>query len=126
MELRETVTADDAHDVVELMKSSMMDIFTDDLGGLDYQRSQNGSGMSKSAFGCSGLCVVHNNSRMSIAYSCSSNHLTVQRHKQRDSLANSLGSRRRRSARSSRSQHSARSSQTCVSKLAISCTLSTL
>jgi len=49
LELRESVTADDAHDVVELMKSSMMDTYTDSMGVLDYQRSQNGSGMSKKA-----------------------------------------------------------------------------
>ena len=58
LELRESVTADDAHDVVELMKSSMMDIFTDDLGGINVQRSQNGSGMSKSRFSSFGLALA--------------------------------------------------------------------
>lgn len=58
LELRESVTADDAHDVVELMKSSMMDIFTDDLGGINVQRSQNGSGMSKSRFSSFGSALA--------------------------------------------------------------------
>ena len=34
-------------DVIEIMKTSMVDTFTDELGELDFTRSQNGSGMSK-------------------------------------------------------------------------------
>lgn len=49
LELREEVTASDAQDVVELMKCSMMDTYGDDLGCIDFDRSQHGSGMSKKA-----------------------------------------------------------------------------
>lgn len=49
LELREEVTAEDAEDVVELMRTSMMDTFVDDTGMMDFQRSQNGSGLSKKA-----------------------------------------------------------------------------
>ena len=47
LELRETVTRQDAEDVVEIMKTSMIDTCTDDFGVVDYGRSQMGSGMSK-------------------------------------------------------------------------------
>ncbi|KAF4517434.1 hypothetical protein B566_EDAN005043 [Ephemera danica] len=46
LELREQATEDDAKDVVELMKHSLLDTFCDELGSLDFQRSQNGSGTS--------------------------------------------------------------------------------
>jgi len=49
LELREKATAQDAMEVVEIMKNSMVDTFSDELGVLDYTRSQNGSGMSKRA-----------------------------------------------------------------------------
>jgi DNA helicase MCM8 len=44
-ELREAVTAQDALDVVDIMKESLYDIFTDELGQVDFSRS---TGMSKS------------------------------------------------------------------------------
>eukprot|EP00048_Salpingoeca_helianthica_P006883 m.104013 g.104013 ORF g.104013 m.104013 type:complete len:536 (-) comp14161_c1_seq3:36-1643(-) len=47
--LRETVSAGDAEDVVELMKCSLFDTYCDEFGQLDFQRSQLGSGMSKKA-----------------------------------------------------------------------------
>lgn len=49
LELREEVTADDAHDVVEIMQCSMIDTVSDEFGVLDFDRSQHGSGMSKKA-----------------------------------------------------------------------------
>lgn len=49
LELREVVTASDAKDVIEIMKMSMLDVFSDDIGTVDFQRSQHGSGMSKKA-----------------------------------------------------------------------------
>jgi DNA helicase MCM8 len=45
-ELREEATKADALDVVEIMKESLIDIFTDDGGQLVTTRSQNGTGMS--------------------------------------------------------------------------------
>jgi DNA helicase MCM8 len=47
MELRETVTEADAQDVVELLKHSLFDTYEDEVGNLDFSRSQNGTGMSK-------------------------------------------------------------------------------
>ncbi|KAJ9086873.1 DNA replication licensing factor mcm8 [Entomophthora muscae] len=47
MELRESVTEQDAYDVVELMKLSLFDAYADDEGVLDFQRSQHGSGMTQ-------------------------------------------------------------------------------
>ncbi|XP_075223070.1 DNA helicase MCM8-like [Lycorma delicatula] len=46
LELREEATALDAIEVVELMRWSMVDTFSDDFGDLDFRRSQHGSGMS--------------------------------------------------------------------------------
>ncbi|XP_076463609.1 DNA helicase MCM8-like [Babylonia areolata] len=46
LELREVSTAQDAEEVVEIMKYSMLDVFSDQFGLLDFQRSQHGSGMS--------------------------------------------------------------------------------
>ncbi|KAK7466622.1 hypothetical protein BaRGS_00037279, partial [Batillaria attramentaria] len=46
LELREVATVQDAEEVVEIMKYSMLDVFTDQFGLLDFQRSQHGSGMS--------------------------------------------------------------------------------
>ena len=46
LELREEATGYDAIDVVELMRWSMVDTFSDEFGMLDFQRSQHGSGMS--------------------------------------------------------------------------------
>ena len=41
-ELREEVTADDARDVVEIMKMSLWDTYEDEIGAVDFLRSQNG------------------------------------------------------------------------------------
>ena len=46
LELREEATEQDALQVVEIMRSSMIDTFSDDIGVLDFSRSQMGSGMS--------------------------------------------------------------------------------
>ncbi|XP_031730088.1 DNA helicase MCM8-like [Anarrhichthys ocellatus] len=47
LELRETATNSDAEDVVEIMKHSLADTYSDGLGNLDFERSQLGSGMSQ-------------------------------------------------------------------------------
>ncbi|XP_067900466.1 DNA helicase MCM8 isoform X1 [Heterodontus francisci] len=47
LELRENATKSDAEDVVDIMKHSLLDTFSDEFGRLDFQRSQHGSGMSK-------------------------------------------------------------------------------
>ncbi|XP_049927246.1 DNA helicase MCM8 [Epinephelus moara] len=47
LELRETATKGDAEDVVEIMKHSLADTYSDGLGNLDFERSQLGSGMSQ-------------------------------------------------------------------------------
>ncbi|XP_015763599.1 PREDICTED: DNA helicase MCM8-like, partial [Acropora digitifera] len=49
LEMREKASQQDAQDVVEIMKYSLLDAFSDDLGNLDFQRSQHGSGMSSRA-----------------------------------------------------------------------------
>ncbi|KAL4224835.1 DNA replication licensing factor mcm8 [Mactra antiquata] len=46
LELREEATKQDAEDVIEIMKYSMVDTYSDQFGGLDFKRSQHGSGMS--------------------------------------------------------------------------------
>lgn len=46
IELREEATEQDARDVIEIMKYSMIDTYSDDFGLLDFRRSQHGSGMS--------------------------------------------------------------------------------
>ncbi|XP_071961751.1 DNA helicase MCM8-like [Antedon mediterranea] len=46
LEMREKVTEQDATDVVEMMKYSMIDTFSDEFGFMDFARSQHGSGMS--------------------------------------------------------------------------------
>ncbi|XP_057667383.1 DNA helicase MCM8-like isoform X4 [Diorhabda carinulata] len=48
-ELREVATKQDAEDVVEIMKWSLNDIFSDGTGVLDKTRSQNGTGTSTKA-----------------------------------------------------------------------------
>ncbi|XP_037638413.1 DNA helicase MCM8, partial [Sebastes umbrosus] len=47
LELRETATNSDAEDVVEIMKHSLADTYSDGLGNLDFERSQLGAGMSQ-------------------------------------------------------------------------------
>lgn len=46
LELREEATKEDAEDVIQIMKYSMVDTYSDQFGGLDFKRSQHGSGMS--------------------------------------------------------------------------------
>ena len=46
LELHEVASEQDAKDVVEIMKFSMYDAFSDEFGQVDFQRSQNGAGMS--------------------------------------------------------------------------------
>ena len=50
LSLRSEATAEDANEVIEIMKLSMVDTFTDDIGGLDISRSCHGSGMDKYCF----------------------------------------------------------------------------
>jgi len=45
LELREVVTAQDALDIVDIMKESLYDVFSDELGHIDFRRSR---GVSKS------------------------------------------------------------------------------
>lgn len=47
LNLRSDATAQDAMEVIEIMKSSMLDTFSDEVGQLDFSRSLHGSGMSK-------------------------------------------------------------------------------
>ncbi|BES89408.1 DNA replication licensing factor [Nesidiocoris tenuis] len=49
LELREVATEDDARDVIELMQSTLNDLFDDGFGGRDYRRSVNGTGSSQSS-----------------------------------------------------------------------------
>ncbi|CAJ1066760.1 DNA helicase MCM8%2C partial [Xyrichtys novacula] len=51
LDLRETATKSDAEDVVEIMKHSLADTYSDGLGNLDFERSQLGSGMSQRSSG---------------------------------------------------------------------------
>uniref|UniRef100_A0A672MFQ0 DNA helicase MCM8 n=1 Tax=Sinocyclocheilus grahami TaxID=75366 RepID=A0A672MFQ0_SINGR len=46
VELREKATQSDAEDVVEIMKHSLADTYSDEFGRLDFNRSQLGSGMN--------------------------------------------------------------------------------
>ncbi|CAF3364063.1 unnamed protein product [Rotaria sp. Silwood1] len=49
LELREECTKADALDVVQIMKASMIDTYTDENGQLDFSRLQHGSGMSRAS-----------------------------------------------------------------------------
>ncbi|KAL8173025.1 UNVERIFIED_CONTAM: DNA replication licensing factor mcm8 [Gekko kuhli] len=46
LELREKATKEDADNVIEIMKYSMLGTYSDEFGRLDFERSQHGSGMS--------------------------------------------------------------------------------
>lgn len=46
-ELRNTVTGQDALDVIYVMKSCLWQAYQDETGSLDFSRSQHGTGMSK-------------------------------------------------------------------------------
>lgn len=54
LELREQCTESDALEVVQIMRASMIDTYTDENGQLDFTRSHHGSGMSRS----SEVCIV--------------------------------------------------------------------
>lgn len=45
--MREIANVQDAKDVIEVMKFSMIETCSDEFGNLDFRRSQHGSGMSK-------------------------------------------------------------------------------
>lgn len=45
-ELREEATAQDANDVISLVKHSLIDAFIDEFGNIQLSRSINGSGVS--------------------------------------------------------------------------------
>ncbi|CAL1270874.1 unnamed protein product [Larinioides sclopetarius] len=47
IELRAFCTTNDAEEVIEIMKYSMRDTFSDEFGNIDFDRSIHGSGMSK-------------------------------------------------------------------------------
>ncbi|XP_067933139.1 DNA helicase MCM8-like [Watersipora subatra] len=51
IELREEATRQDAQDIIEIMKYSMVDTYSDETGVLDFTRTQHGSGMSNRAAG---------------------------------------------------------------------------
>lgn len=48
-ELRDEVTASDARDIIQIMKSALWDSFETDGGTLEFSRSQLGTGASKQA-----------------------------------------------------------------------------
>ena len=57
--MRNECTTQDALDVIEIMKVSMVDYYSDEAGELNFSRSANGSGTSKSAMVRS-YCYVTN------------------------------------------------------------------
>ncbi|XP_041645581.1 DNA helicase MCM8 [Cheilinus undulatus] len=59
LELRETATKTDAEDVVEIMKHSLADTYSDGLGNLDFERSHLGSGMSQRGAGKRLINALH-------------------------------------------------------------------
>ncbi len=52
LELREECTKSDALDVIQIMRASMIDTYTDENGQLDFTRLQHGSGISRSQDVC--------------------------------------------------------------------------
>ena len=68
LEMREKASQQDAQDVIEIMKYSLLDTFSDDFGNLDFQRSQHGSGMSSRAQ--VKLCLFRYKSGISIHCEC--------------------------------------------------------
>jgi DNA helicase MCM8 len=50
--MRQECTRTDALEVIEIMKVSMVDYYSDEMGELDFSRSMNGSGGSKSSMVC--------------------------------------------------------------------------
>lgn len=63
LELRETAVKSDAEDVVEIMKHSLADTYSDGLGSLDFQRSQLGSGMSQRSVGKRLVNALHSHAQ---------------------------------------------------------------
>lgn len=63
LELREMGTKSDAEDVVEIMKHSLADTYSDGLGNLDFERSQLGSGMSQRSAGKRLINALHSYAR---------------------------------------------------------------
>ncbi|GLD69643.1 DNA helicase MCM8, partial [Lates japonicus] len=63
LDLRETATKSDAEDVVEIMKHSLADTYSDGLGNLDFERSQLGSGMSQRSAGKRLINALHSHSQ---------------------------------------------------------------
>ncbi|XP_066495222.1 DNA helicase MCM8 isoform X2 [Tiliqua scincoides] len=59
LELREKATKEDAEDVVEIMKYSMLGTYSDEFGRLDFERSQHGSGMSNRSQAKRFVSVLH-------------------------------------------------------------------
>uniref|UniRef100_A0A8C6X8P3 DNA helicase MCM8 n=1 Tax=Naja naja TaxID=35670 RepID=A0A8C6X8P3_NAJNA len=59
LELREKATKEDAEDVVEIMKYSMLGTYSDEFGKLDFERSQHGSGMSRRSQGKKFISALH-------------------------------------------------------------------
>ena len=51
------MTGEDATEVVQIMKFSMNDTFSDEFGILNFDRSQHGSGMSQRAQVCMFMCL---------------------------------------------------------------------
>lgn len=49
LELREHVTRQDAEEVIEIMKFAMLGTNSDEVGNIDFERSQQGTGMSQKA-----------------------------------------------------------------------------
>lgn len=54
----------DAEEVVEIMRDTMIDVFHDGLGHLDFSRSANGSGMSSRGMSKKFLAALERASRM--------------------------------------------------------------
>uniref|UniRef100_A0A665UKU6 DNA helicase MCM8 n=1 Tax=Echeneis naucrates TaxID=173247 RepID=A0A665UKU6_ECHNA len=63
LDLRETATKNDAEDVVEIMKHSLADTYSDGLGNLDFERSQLGSGMSHRSAGKQLINTLHSHAQ---------------------------------------------------------------
>jgi len=72
LELREEATPDDARDVIEIIKSTFVDTFTDDLGVLDFSRAINGSGVSSRSKAKVFMSAVHK-----LAHAQTKNHFSA-------------------------------------------------
>ncbi|XP_068597302.1 DNA helicase MCM8 [Brachionichthys hirsutus] len=63
LELREKATKSDAEDVVDIMKHSLADTYSDGLGNLDFERSHLGSGMSQRSVAKRLVNALHSHSQ---------------------------------------------------------------